>query len=629
MSKSLNWIQNHSHKLAFALAALGALAYMLLSVYYAHHMVATMDEGTYLIKGMWYIDGTYRPFQEQGPVTNKLPLSFLVPGLSQVLFEPGLLSGRYFSIFQSLVMLLGLWMTARRFSASPWVATALVWASALNQNWLMYHSRPMSQVTTAMFTSWSLYFLLGRERKAWEVLTGALLAACAVLTRQNMLPFLAAAVLYMLWEHGWKKGGAAALACGLFFLATQAAYWPGVYYIIWGFALPKAVTNLFIAWGWLDPVTRMDGEPLFRNYYELQPVIQEMFGGVRYSLLPVWLTLAGLALYPFRRLSAHPHTKPVIFLLFSYVIVTLGHIWATLSDRTILYSFPSYFAFYNPIGLLLAPFLCQAISTRISKLGAAAISLIVVTLSGGIGMHLYRPLSTFLLNLNVPRIRDFRIEAGSAELWRMIANKFGLEYFEQEPWVTTAAGLLVGLLILLVALLPWLGLRKRGLSYGWTLAALFTALVFALTPTGLLAGGGSTFLCEADSLQAYDEVGESLRAVIPAGSLVYWGSHTQPSPVALLYLPGIRTFPVQLNGDFYFRKGGTTETALRLNYWNEELAERWLLEADFLLLNEKYAAQWAPLLSTAYAGRFEELPQTAPVYPCDQGSYLRVFRAVK
>lgn len=622
-------IKNKAHFLAAALLALGLFVYACLSLYYAHHMIVTFDEGSYLLKGKWFLDGTYQPYDPLGPIANKTPLSFWVPGLSQVLFGEGVRSGRYFSIFQSVLILVALWLTARRFTSSPWVGVALVWACVINQNWIMYYARPMSQVTTALFLAWSLYFLLGRERKPWEVITGFLLAVCVVLTRQNMIPFLALAFLYVLWEHGWKKGGPALLAGGLAFLLVHVAYWPNIYYTIWHSTLPGFITRALIGLGLLEILPRMDGTPAFQPQHTALAVVREMFGGIRYSLLPVWFMLAGFLAYPFRRFVGHPRFKPFVFLLLSYLTMILLHTWAIVSWDTILYSFPGYFAFFNPIGLLLLPFLYESLPQNISKLRGLLIGLLVLILSAGIGLHHYRPLSTFLLNLPVPRMRELRFEAGNVELWRVITNRFGLGYFEQEPWVTSLAGLLVGLSILLAALMAWFFLGKKKTSYAFTLLVLFGLLAFALSPTTVLSGRGAVFLCETDTIQSYEQVGESLRAVIPDGSLVYWGAHTRPSVAILLDLPGVRAFPSQLNGDYYFRKGGSTDLALSLNYWNEELAERWLFEADYLLLNDKEFAPWADFVYETHTERFEYLTTTQPLYACDNQSVLRVFRVVK
>ena len=79
--------------LAGLLTAAAFALYFIQAVIYAHSMDVTMDEGTYLMKGLLFIKGIYRPFQEFGPITNKMPLSYLIPGAAQAVFGPGLRTG--------------------------------------------------------------------------------------------------------------------------------------------------------------------------------------------------------------------------------------------------------------------------------------------------------------------------------------------------------------------------------------------------------------------------------------------------------------------------------------------------------------------------------------------------------
>ena len=113
------------------LAGLGVLLYVLQSSLYIHQIIPTLDEGGYLYKGYLFATGVYKPYQDFGPLTNKMPLSFLIPGWVQAVFGPGLRSGRYFAIFLGVLMLLGLWLAVRRLSGHWWAA-AVVWAVAID-----------------------------------------------------------------------------------------------------------------------------------------------------------------------------------------------------------------------------------------------------------------------------------------------------------------------------------------------------------------------------------------------------------------------------------------------------------------------------------------------------------------
>ena len=65
------------------LAAVAALLYFLQSKIFAMTQLSVLDEGAYLLKGLWFATGKYIPYQEFGPFTNHMPLAFLIPGYIQ------------------------------------------------------------------------------------------------------------------------------------------------------------------------------------------------------------------------------------------------------------------------------------------------------------------------------------------------------------------------------------------------------------------------------------------------------------------------------------------------------------------------------------------------------------------
>jgi len=80
----------------------------------AHHLPSRVDEGSFLIKGYYFISGKYKPFEDYGPWTNNMPLAYLIPGIPQYLIGPGLRTGRYFAIFIAATTLIGLWVLIYR-----------------------------------------------------------------------------------------------------------------------------------------------------------------------------------------------------------------------------------------------------------------------------------------------------------------------------------------------------------------------------------------------------------------------------------------------------------------------------------------------------------------------------------
>ncbi len=618
-------IKNFWSEKAPLLLSFGAfILFVMLSLKVTHSIPVSMDEGSYLLKGWWYLTGVYRPFQAYGPVTNKMPLAFLVPGLSQ-LVEPGIRSGRYFSIFQGLIMLIGLWLTARRLS-NRWLAALLVWVVVVNQNWLIYYARPFSQITTAMFLTWSLYFLLADERKPWEQTLGALLAGLVLLTRQNMVTYFVFTILYMIWQNGWKKGLTYSTPSLILVFFVHILYWPGIYMMIWRSAAPAFVTSILSKTGLLGDWLHSSGFRPDKPNFKLIAIIQELFGGARYSLVPllaaIWVGLA----FPFRQMVSHPQYKKIVFLIVNFGVLTMLHILAVFKDNTILYSFPAYLTFFNPLALLLIPASYSHLTRKTGRIQTVLAALIVLILSSGIGMHMYREISAPILQLTIPRFRELHFETGTSELWRVVVNKFGWDYFSQERIMPALAGLAFGLLILFISASLWLVFRKSAAaSFGSIVMASFMLAAGLLTPTPIIQGPGAAVICASDTIQSFEAASAQLKSVIPSGSLVYWGTEKSPSPAMLLYLPGVRTFPVQINLEFYYRTNMDAETALHNNYWTDELARKWIQQADFALLDDTNATFWTPEMNF-HAGKFTQITRTNSTSSCEPKSYLRIYK---
>src|SRR5688572_23386865 len=187
------------------MAILGAVLYLIQAVIYAHTTIPGLDEGSYLLKGMLYLRGVYEPFEPYGPLTNKAPFAFLIPGVVEYLFGAGLRTGRYFAVSLGLMIVLGTWIVTRRW-AGRWMAAAVVWIFALSPMVIKIHAITASEVIIACMLAWMCVFVLAEERPLWQIVAGSALAACTVLTRQNMAPILPLLILYVFWQHGKQKG---------------------------------------------------------------------------------------------------------------------------------------------------------------------------------------------------------------------------------------------------------------------------------------------------------------------------------------------------------------------------------------------------------------------------------------
>ena len=81
-------------------------------------------------------------------------------------------------------------------------------------------------------------------------------------------------------------------------------------------------------------------------------------------------------------------------------------------------------------------------------------------------------------------------------------------------------------------------------------------------------------------IERYEEAGEQLNELIPAGSQVYWSGRID---AIFLYLPDVEIYPPQLNQVHNYVIGGDSEIMLKRSRWNDALAEQWLVDADYIL----------------------------------------------
>ena len=138
----------------------------------------------------------------------------------------------------------------------------------------------------------------------------------------------------------------------------------------------------------------------------------------------------------------------------------------------------------------------------------------------------------------------------------------------------------------------------------------------------LFSGGYQTYYCGGNVIRSQEIIGEHLASVIPTGSRVYWRGRL--SAVPLLYISDVRIFPAQINGDYTIYQGGDFERLEKFGFWNEDLAQQWANEADFILIARHYYDGW--LKDFVNAGQFDELEFTPQTAHCEADAQIRIFR---
>jgi hypothetical protein len=207
----------------------------------------------------------------------------------------------------------------------------------------------------------------------------------------------------------------------------------------------------------------------------------------------------------------------------------------------------------------------------------------------------FSQLGIFLLILTLPHFnkeitRTTQIVAVMIILWIFTGLGFVIDFHFGIPllaWTYLFIAVLAGIQFIF---------KEKGvvLDYSYTafIAISCLGIGLILTPTLLLGGGYKNMDCDVDIISYYETFGEELNSIIPVGSQVFWWGS---SPVPLVYLPERNIYPAQLNSTAYWRgefSEEITEGIVRKGYWNSELGQQWVYEADYLIVSKGIREEW-------------------------------------
>lgn len=557
------------------LSVAGFIAYLLRALEIARTYTSFLDEGLYLFKGYLFATGQQIPFADYGVWTNHAILSFLIPGYAQKWFGPGLETGRYFMTFLSLLTLLGLWVFAKRWG-NAWWAAGVVWAMALNPAEIKIHTLAISEGTIAALLVWIVVLTVGEKRPLWQVLLGAALTAPLVLTRENMAFVPPILFAYIFWQHGWKTGLLAMAASGVCFLGGNAFYFPDNLKF-WAMRVPDSVsppvlTQAAVSGGGGTTIPEPEASNLYRMILYFLLTFRLHFISL-VSAVTVWLLL------PFRFKPMSERMRAVIFLSVLLLVLYYAHVDAAFFGEFCISCILLYIGYFDFLGLMLlviaAPLLVKEVSLFRRIIIFSVISLLII----GIGFTTHEDLSSEFAKRMIERL-------DGTYVWGVLVHYMDLPTLV--IFRVTFVLLVSALVVLLGGILLW-GIHRRlsgeqaaGGRIGLVALNLFLILGLVLSPTKILGAGNDFFSCEgSDVFASYRKAGEELSQVIEPGSKVYWEGRLT---AIFLYLPEVQIYPPQLNHVHSYRLGGDSEQMLRSSYWNDELAQRWLKEADYIMV---------------------------------------------
>ena len=609
--------------LAEGFTLLGAILYFVQTWVYTFTQDTILDEGAYLLKGYLFVTGQYTIFQDNGAWSNHMPLAFLIPGVIQVLFGPGLRTARYFAVGISMLMLLGIWLTARRIGGRWWAAAA-IWAFAWNPALVKMYSVAVSQGLIACMFVWSLYFVLGEKRSLWQISLGAALAGAMFMTRINLAPVLPLLVIYVWWQHGAKAAALAAVSGGLIVGVGHALYWPNILRL-WAYWLPEAWTPFLNAFR----LTEEAGIRFWEPDLTFSRRVVSFFHSFRFQYIFLVGILGTWLLWP----KDNPWQKSsvfrsVVYLSTLFAVLWLAHLWATMGNEYCVYCLAGYIAFFNSAAILVVILSFSNWSKTTGWFRQLGIGFVLLLISTGIGFSAFEDIGNTLASLRISRLflgHPAQWMQTSA-LGEIVINVLHLNQQQVIRFLSAGFGIGAGILLLILSGLINRWYRQKhgpgSTSYGYWAVVSFLIVGTFFTPTKVFSGGYQTYACGGDVIRSQEIIAEHLAGMIPPGSLVYWRGRL--SAVPLLYIPNVQIFPAQINGDYTIYLGGDPERLQNFGFWNEELARQWADEADFILVARHYYEGW--LKEVVNSGKFDELAPTPQEAHCEPDAQIRIFR---
>jgi len=505
--------------LAEILSALGGFIYLAQMWFYTHTQISNLDEGNYLYKGYLFATGQYWPYQDYGPRTNHMPLSFLIPGYVQKWFGPGLRTGRYLAWFLGLLLLVGVWFLFRRIGGRWWTA-GVIFALALNPAGIKMNSMLTSQVQINCLVVWVLVLALGGKRPQWQVVLGAVLAGLALLTRLNLAPLLPLLLLYILWEHGWRTALSAALGSGLVVGVGHAIFWPGILRM-WASWLPEGLTPF------LNEFRAPGGKLLWDPGSDLFNTLLSLFTGIRFQFTAFVGYLFSILLFPRKKnWQNQADYRASVFVATLFTVLLAAHVWVTLNwtrgansyygSSYCVYCFPAYISFFAILGLVLVVISYSAWPVKVPVGVQTLLVGILLVLAAGVGFGAFESIGKPLVEAQIPRFSGGRFGPGTVTVWGLFNNKFGWTYPQSRRIVPAMAGFFLGSGLVLIAGILKTGkiARKLGIENQSFAQVSIGLLIFAsiiLAPSPILGGGSHVSDCNADVIRSYEDLGAALK----------------------------------------------------------------------------------------------------------------------
>lgn len=638
-SSATAWLINPALKKALhalvvpdLLSMLGGLVFFSQLAEFIHTQVSGLDEGMFLFEGYLFSIGRYIPYQDFGIRMYQLPLAYLIPGYIQRWFGPGLRTGRYFAVLLACLMLLALWIAARRLGGA-WLASGAVWIIALNPALAKLYSQADSQGLAAGLLMGSMAFSLGEKRPAWQISIGSFLCGALILVRVNLLPVLPLLVLYIFWQYGWRMALLSTASALLPLIGMHLLYWPNILRI-WAYWLPEGITPFLNSWRPPSPEILSKIPSFIPRLNSFTYAFRVFFA----TIVGIWATW--IAWPPRKDWKSESNYRTAVFLSVLFIVLALMHIWASVLINNCIFCLTGYLSFFIGLGVLLVVVGLSSWS-RVLPAGRQRLGILVslallaalgfnLQLVNGLNKVLPVNAADYLLNLKSP------VGHAHRAIYVYIANMLDIPpdliFRTLNGLISAMLGIIAGgLLILIVWKASELLLKIRFFRPYPTSLRLFALLIILgliLSPTRILSGSYHTYDCSSNVIVSMEAAGAHLRQVIPPNALVNYDGPDSPAP--LLYIPDVRIFPAQLTGAYEWREGGDPTALARYGLWDLEMAQKYLAQSDYAIAWKSYLATWEKN-ALFRSGNYNVLPSSPPVYPCypNIDTSLMIFKRLK
>lgn len=564
---------------------------------YSRLQRSLLDEGNYLLKGYLFVTGRLIPYQDYGTWTNKMPISFLVPGYVQQVFGPGLETGRNYAFALSILILVASIMLAYRLGGR-WGAALTAVVMASNPALLKIYTRVLTEGLTSLLLLVTLLLILGKDRSNWQLILGSFVAGLIPVTRVNLTPILILVILYLFWKHGANKGIGFLLVSLIPFVGFHILYWPGIMQL-WIKWIPKGLFESVDLWK-----TRFgDAVGLYDPDVGISNRLLAFSQGIRFHFAPVLGVFMSITLWP-KTWKDQSKKHTAIFLLTLYGFLFVIHLGAAIFMDFNIHAFGRYLSPFSVLGIFLILISWESWNFNIPKWRQIVIGLGIIVFTLIIGYSISEQSS--IIGIWFKRLFEIQNQNNGEgqffvtiwDWWVNVQTRLGWDYA-----VSLRVAILgISFIVVLVILLGfWFGykrllqagrLRLPDVHFSYVLISFFVISVL-LSPTKLLGGGFVYYDCKPGAIGHYEGAVLAASPYVNQGDQVFYvGKDTQAVLLGLIEKKAIQIYPQQLNAIHSFRIGGDTDQLTKSGFWNDSVAQEWVDKSDVLLFEQQSYATW-------------------------------------